>query len=204
MWKTGWAVALIVWASGAWAQQKGLDFSVSAAGVFNKTVTSNNGNISNSPTNSLAYIGSVRFHLTPKHAFEGTIGRTNNSQRFSVPPDTFRITTTVTEYTLAYVFSPISTQRWHPFFLGGAGGLHFSPGNVTIDTFPSSIGTATQTSLAFLYGLGTDYHVWRLVSVRLQYRGLIFKEPDFKVPSLFFTGARGHMAEPSAGIVLKF
>jgi hypothetical protein len=38
----------------------------------------------------------------------------------------------------------------------------------------------------------------------LQYRGLLYKAPDFRVPSLLFTGAKGHMAEPSAGIVLKF
>jgi opacity protein-like surface antigen len=203
--KTAWAVVVIVTATVASAQvQKRLDFSVSAAGVFNKTVSSSSANVSDSPTNSLAYSGSVRYHLTPKHAFEGTIGRTSNSQNFTVSPDTFRVTTTVTEYTIDYVFSPISTKRWQPFLLGGAGGLRFNPESVTIDTFPTSVGATTQTSLAFLYGLGTDYHVWRVLSVRLQYRGLIFKEPDFKVPALFFTGARGHMAEPSIGIVLRF
>jgi hypothetical protein len=31
----------------------------------------------------------------------------------------------------------------------------------------------------------------------------VYKAPDFKVQNLF-TGARGHMAEPSVGIVVKF
>ena len=203
--KTGWAVLLIAMAPLAAAQElKRFDLSVSAGGVFNKTVSSSNGNVSDSPTNSLAYFGSFRYHVAPKHAFEVSIGRSSNSQLFSIPPNTYRIATSVTQYTGAYVFSPFSTERWQPFLLAGAGGLHFYPGNVTIDTFPTSVGTVTQTSLAFLYGLGTDYHAWRLLSVRLQYRGFIFKEPDFKVPALFFTGARAHMAEPSVGIVFKF
>jgi hypothetical protein len=41
------------------------------------------------------------------------------------------------------------------------------------------------------------------VALRLQYRGLIYKAPDFNVQNLF-TGAKGHMAEPSVGIVVKF
>jgi opacity protein-like surface antigen len=205
MGKTGWAVLLITAASIASAQdQPRFDLSVGAAGVFNKTVSSSSGNIKDSPTNSLAYIGSFRYHVTHKHAFEFSVGRTSNSQNFSVSPNVYRISTSVTQFTGAYVFSPFSTAKWQPFLLAGAGGLHFYPGNVTIDTFPTSVGTATQTSLAFLYGFGTDYHVWRVVAVRLQYRGFIFKEPDFKVPALFFTGARTHIAEPSLGIVLKF
>jgi hypothetical protein len=43
-----------------------------------------------------------------------------------------------------------------------------------------------------------------MLALRLQYRGLLYKVPDFHVPSLFFTGAKGHMAEPSVGIVVKF
>ncbi len=41
------------------------------------------------------------------------------------------------------------------------------------------------------------------LALRLQYRGLVYKAPSFNVQNLF-TGARGHMAEPSVGIVVKF
>ena len=41
------------------------------------------------------------------------------------------------------------------------------------------------------------------LALRLQYRGLLYKAPDFKVQNLF-TGDQGHLAEPSAGIVIKF
>lgn len=204
--KAGLAITLFALACMASAQEQNrFDFSINGAGVFSKTATSSSGSsISDRPTKSVAYIGTFRYHLTAKHALEINIGHTRNSQIFSVPPDTFRITSAITEYSGAYVFSPFSRGRFQPFLLAGAGGLRFSPGNTYVNTFQASFGAAQQTSLAFLYGVGTDYRIWRIFAVRLQYRGLIYKNPDFKVPSLFFTGAKGHMAEPGVGIVLKF
>lgn len=203
--KAGLAITLVALACMAEAQEQNrFDFSINGAGVFTRTATSSNGSISDKPTKSVAYLGTFRFHMNAKHALEINIGHTRNSQMFSVPPDTFRIISSITEYSGAYVFSPSSRGKFQPFLLAGAGGLRFSPGNTYVDTFQASFGAAQQTSLAFLYGLGTDYRVWRIVAVRLQYRGLIYKNPDFKVPSLFFTGAKGHMAEPAAGLVFKF
>lgn len=181
-----------------------LDFSVSGAGVFSKTSSSSNGSVTDTPTKSLAYLGSVRYHFTRRHAIEGNVGHTVNSQIFSVPPDSFRVISTITEFSGAYVFTPFSGRKLDPFVFAGGGGLHFGAGNTYIDTFPASIGASSQTSLAFLYGGGADYHLrWKL-SLRLQYRGLVYKVPDFKVPASLFTGAKGHIAEPAAGIVVKF
>ena len=180
-----------------------VDVSISGAGVFSKTSSSNNQSVTNAPTNSVAYIGSVRYHFTCKHAVEGNIGHTVNSQIFSVPPDSFRVISSITEFSGAYVFSPCSRKRLQPFVFAGGGALRFSPGNTYIDTFPASFGAAQQTSLAFLYGGGADYRLWRKLALRLEYRGLIYKVPDFNLPFLF-TGAKGHLAEPTAGIVVKF
>jgi len=185
-------------------EQNRFDFSISGAGVFSKTATSSSQAVSDSPTTSVAYIGSFRFHFRPKHALEVNLGHTRNSQIFSVPPNSFRVLSSITEFTGDYVFAPFSAPKFKPFLFAGGGALHFSPGNTYVDTFQSSFGAASQTSLAFLYGAGVDYHVWRILAVRLQYRGLLYKVPDFRVPSLFFTGAKGHMAEPSVGIVVKF
>ena len=75
--------------------------------------------------------------------------------------------------------------------------------------------SSQQTKPAFLYGGGFDYRIFSILPVirkstlskhlalRLEYRGLVYKAPDFNVQNLF-TGARGHLAEPSAGIVVKF
>jgi opacity protein-like surface antigen len=180
-----------------------LEVGINGAGVFSKTSTSYNGAVTQKPTNSVAIFGSVRFRFSPKHGIEGNIGHTMNSQIFVRPPDAYRVQTGVTEYTLAYVFTPFNTARLEPFLLGGAGPLKFNPDTTYIDGFQSSFGAVSRTQLAFLYGGGADYRLWRRLALRLQYRGLIYKPPDFGVGTLF-TGARGHMAEPSVGIVAKF
>src|SRR5579864_1294899 len=195
-------LALACIASGQ--EQNRFDFSINGAGVFSKTATSSSGNVTDKPTKSVAYIGSFRFHYRPKHAFEVNVGRTRNSQIFSVPPNSFRVLSSITEFTGDYVFTPFSARKFQPFLFAGGGALHFTPGNTYVDTFQSSFGAASQTSLAFLYGAGMDYSLWRMLALRLQYRGLLYKVPDFHVPSLFFTGAKGHMAELSVGIVVKF
>lgn len=198
---------LLVWASlasAALAQDfQRIELSVNAAGVFSKTTKSTNGVVSNTPTNSLAITGSVRYHFTRMHSLELSFGHSNNSQVFDVPPNSYRIATSIAEFSGAYVFSPFATKKWEPFVLGGVGGLRFSPGNTYIDGFQAALGAVQQTSLAFLYGGGADYHLWRQLKLRLEYRGFLYKSPDFNVEPLF-TGARGHIAEPSIGLAVRF
>ena len=199
------AVALLVLIGAAAAQVRTrFDLSVSGAGVFSKTTSSPNGVVKDSPTDSFAVFGTVRYHFNHLHAVELNLGHTRNSQIFTVPPDTYRIITDIFEYSGAYVLTPFATKKWQPFLFGGAGGLHFGVGNTYIDTIQVSLGTSSQTALAFLYGGGTDYRLLSHLSLRLQYRGLMYKNPDFGAPARFYTGARGHLAEPAAGLVFKF
>ena len=188
----------------AQAQDDGrFDFAVNYSGVFSKTVTSSNRVVSDKPTTSGGLLISFRYHGNRMHGLELNVGHTSNAQIFTISPDTYRVQASIIEYSGAYVFSPFASDRVRPFLLAGAGGLRFDPGNTYIDGTSASFGAAKQTSLAFLYGAGLDYHLWRALGLRLQYRGLIYKNPDFKVSRLF-TSAKGHMAEPSAGIVFRF
>ena len=197
------AVVLAIAAAAANAQ-KGIDLAISGAGVFSKTTASTSGSITNSPTTSVAFIGSARYHFAKHHAVELNLGHTRNSQIFSVPPDTYRVITGIGELSAAYVFTPLQGTRFQPFLLAGGGALRFSVGNTYIDTIQQNLGANSATTLAFLYGGGTDYHLWKFLSLRLQYRGLVYRSPDFGVPGRFFTGTRGHLAEPSVGLVVKF
>jgi hypothetical protein len=205
--RAGLAIAtLLVWTSlapGAGAQDfERIALSVSGAGVFSKTTKSTNGLVSNTPTNSVAVFGSVQYHFTPLHSLEATFGHTNNSQVFVVPPNSYRVATAITEYSGAYVFTPWATKKWQPFLLGGLGGLRFNPGNTYINGFQAPLGAVGQTALALVYGGGADHRLWRRLYLRLQYRGYIYKSPDFNVQPLF-TGARGHLAQPSIGLAFK-
>lgn len=203
--RAGLAIAsLVVCTSLASAQElQRFELSLNGAGVFSRTTTSSNGVVIDRPTKSLEIFGTVQYRFTPKHSLELNIGHTNNSQIFTLPPDSFRISSAITEYTGAYLLTPFTMKRLEPFLLAGAGGLRFKPGNSYIDGFQAPFGAAQQTSLAFVYGGGADYRLWRRLILKLQYRGFIYKVPDFKVQSLF-TGARGHMAEPSLGLAVKF
>ena len=197
------AVVLTIAATAAYAQ-KGIDLAISGAGVFSKTTSSASGGVTDTPTKSVAVIGSVRYHFANHHAVELNLGHTSNSQIFSVPPDTYRVRTSIGEYSAAYVYTPMQGKRFQPFLLAGGGALKFSVGNTYIDSIQNFLGAKSTTTLAVLYGAGTDYQLWKFLALRLQYRGLIYRNPDYGVPSRFYTGARGHMAEPSVGIVVKF
>ena len=199
------AVAVVLATAAAAAHaQKGIEAGLSGAGVWSKSTNSSTGTISDSPTKSVAIFGTVGYHFNKHHAIQLNLGHTNNSQIFSVAPDTYRVMTGILEYTGAYVFSPFQSKHFEPFLLAGGGGLRFTVGNTYIDSVQATLGANSRTSLAFLYGVGTDYKIFSHLGLRLQYRGLIYRNPDYGVPSLFYTGAKGHMAEPSVGLVVKF
>jgi opacity protein-like surface antigen len=179
------------------------DASVAYGAAFSKTSSNALNGVTVSPTNGGMILGTFRFRFNRTHGIEANIGRIKNSQIYILGTNDYRVQGTVTEYSGAYVFSPFHFQKLEPFVLTGGGALRFNPGNQFIDGNLSPFGAAQQTSMAFLYGGGVDYRVWKRIGLRLQYRGLIYKEPTFHLTQ-FFTGARGHIAEPSVGIVFNF
>lgn len=168
-----------------------------------KTSESFGNTVSLKPTSSGVFLFTVRRRFTAHHALAFNIGHTSNSQVYQTQPLVFRVQTGITEYSGTYSFSAFQTARIEPFVFGGAGILRFNPGNTYINGVQTVFGASSQNKLVFPYGAGLDYRVWRVIAVRLQYRGLIYKAPDFHIANLV-TGATGHMAEADAGIVLKF
>jgi outer membrane immunogenic protein len=186
------------------AQDDGhFSLGVGYTGVFSKTSASSTNSTSLKPTTSGGVLGTFRYQFNHRNGIEVNIGHTNNSQVFTIPPDTFRVGTGITEFSADYVLSPFHGKRLNPFFLAGGGMLRFSAGSQYIDDSLSAFGAKNQTAPAGLYGGGVEYHLWRLLTLRVQYRGLIYRAPDFSQTRLF-TGAYGHMAEPTAGLVIKF
>jgi hypothetical protein len=213
--KAGFAAALLILTSMSMAQDHRFDVSVGGAGVFSKQSSGNNTVLT--PTNSGAYLITGRYRFTAKSSIELNYVHTSNSQIYSTPPLIYRINNTIREYSGAYVFSFHQTEKLEAFVFGGAAALVFYPAysSNTVNGVQTYLPALTQTQPAFLYGAGVDYPFFTKVPLirrfslteklifRLQYRGLVYKAPDFSVQNLF-TGARGHMAEPSVGIVVKF
>ena len=67
----------------------------------------------------------------------------------------------------------------------------------------SSPGVDSQTRPTFVYGAGIDFPVFSRFSVRVEYRGLAYKTPDFNVSGLR-TNAFGFLSEPSVGVAYRF
>jgi opacity protein-like surface antigen len=184
------------------AQENRYDVSLGATAVFSKKSTGNATELV--PTDSGAFLATARMRFTNHSSLALNYARTKNSQIYNTTPFTYRVPVTISEFSGAYVFSFMQSERLEPFVFGGAAGLSFYATSSYADTTTQApIGETRQTQPALLYGAGADYRVWHRIAVRLQYRGLFYKAPDFKGPN-FFTGARGHLAEPGVGVVLKF
>jgi opacity protein-like surface antigen len=194
--------ALLLLTSAAVAQDGGRwEVSLSDGAAFSKQTSGNN--IVLAPTQNNVFVAGVRLLLPAKSALEVDFGRAKNSQKYATGGLDYRIQSTIVEFSGAYVFRPFETKKLRPFAMVGMAGLVFTPNATLIDETPQSLGAGRQIRSAVLYGGGVDYHLYSLLSVRLQYRGLVYSTPDFKVPNLF-TGGRGHMAEPSIGLVVRF
>jgi len=216
--KAGSALAVLLFLSSlSFGQDGRYDFSLNGSAIFTKQ--SNGNGITQRATNGAGGLATIRMKFKPKHSVIFNYGRAKNSQVYHTI-DNFHVLDNISEYTGAYVFSPFRKGKFDPFVLVGGGLLTFSPRTTWVffpplaNNIPNNIqvnfGAVKQRELAVLYGFGTDYRLrWRF-ALRLQYRGLFYREPDFKVDASsgsslsFFTGARGHMAEPSIGLVFKF
>jgi len=195
------AAALFLCASVSLAQESRSEVSASVTGNFTKESDGNG--IAQTPSQSAGFLANYRFALSPRSAVELNYGYTRNDQNYNFGIPFFgssSIQANVHEATAAYVLAPQAIGRLKPFLLAGGGALIFNPTNTFGNSF---IGAETQAKGAFLYGAGLDYKLVSGIALRLQYRGLVYKAPDFNVPG-FSTGSWGHMAEPTAGIVFRF
>jgi opacity protein-like surface antigen len=86
-------------------------------------------------------------------------------------------------------------KKVRPFALAGGGGIIFNPQDA------KSI--ETQARGAFVYGGGADVPITKHVALRAEYRGLVYKAPDFDRSDLK-TDKFPHSAVPSAGLVFTF
>lgn len=200
--RAAWAVVSVLFLTGlAIGQDERFDFGLSGPAVFSQSTRGNG--ITYAPTQSGGFLATIGAKVSAHGAVAFNYGRTKNSQIYNTPTLPVRVKGTVTEFSAAYIFRFRPEAKISPFVLGGLGALVFAPNDTLIDNTPTPIGAVRRSSLAGLYGGGVDYHVYSMISLRLQYRGLVYKTPDYNV-NFLFTDTRGHMAEPSVGVVVRF
>ena len=197
---SGFTVLLLL-ASAVMAQEGEHRNEVSGQIIGFFTKDSQGNGVSQHSTDTGGLLTGYRFYFNHWLGADASYGYTRNTQNNTTADGAFNVHSNIHQTTGALVLgAPVSSARLRPYGLVGGGVLTFDPSG-DIGGFVS--GASTQSKAAFLYGGGVDFKLSKLISLRAEYRGLVYKRPDFDVSSLN-SDATTHTAQPSAGIVFHF
>jgi opacity protein-like surface antigen len=182
------------------AQEDRSEISLQGTGIFTKDTTGND--TLQRGTETGGFLVGYRYHLNRWLAAEAVYGYNRNTQEFFAPSGLSRIDSNIHQATGGFVVSlpTIRRLRLSPYVLAEGGALVFDPTNNRFGTVP---GAQRQSVGAFVYGGGADFPIVRHLSLRAEYRGLVYNTPDFGFRNLN-TNTITHAAQPSAGIVFQF
>ena len=185
----------------AMAQEIRSEVSVQGTGIFTKE--SNSQGVRESATDTGGVLAGYRYHINRWLSAEAVYGWNRNTQEFTSAAGSGRVEADVHQATGGFVLNvPVPRKfKVHPYVLAEGGALVFHP-TLASGTIP---GVSQQAVGTFVYGGGFDYPVpaLRHVSLRMEYRGLVYKAPDFGLAQLH-TDTWTHTAQPSAGLVYRF
>ena len=179
------------------AQQIRSEISVQGTGFFTKD--SNGNGIKNTATETGGLLAGYRYNITRWLAAEANYGYDRNTQGY-IGSTSGRVQSYIHQITGSAVVKLPGFARVQPYALAGGGGLIFDPTGNAGGTFA---GATSEPRGTFLYGGGADYAFTRHLSLRVEYRGYVYKSPSFNLAS-HKTDAWTHIAQPSAGIVYRF
>jgi outer membrane immunogenic protein len=154
---------------------------------------------SNSATKSGGFLVGYSYQFNRWAGAEGNYGYSRNSQNYLGSFGSSSLQSDIHEFTGAFVAHiPVHIRNVRPYGLAGAGALLFDPtDNVVVN------GAGRQTKATFVYGGGVNFDVTHNFGVRAEYRGLVFKTPDFTVDALNLDKVT-HLAQPSIGFFIRF
>jgi opacity protein-like surface antigen len=182
------------------AQESRSEISLQGTGFFTKD-SSGNGTLQRG-TETGGFLVGYRYHFNRWLAAEAVYGYDRNTQQYFAPAGFSRVQANVHQATGGLVFNLPAPRRlgFSPYVLAEGGALVFDPTN---NNFGSVPGAQRQTTGVFSYGAGADFPIIRHVSLRAEYRGLVYSTPDFGLRNLN-TNTVTHTAQPSAGLVFRF
>jgi opacity protein-like surface antigen len=184
---------------GVTAQENRSEISLQGTGFF--TRDSNGQGISRTTSDTGGFMLGYRYHFNRWLSAEGNYGYDRNTQKYFSGFAESRVQANVHTVTADLAVNlPLPTRRVSTYVLAGGGSLIFDP---TGNRGGFISGADNQGRGAFLYGAGADYVLSRHFSLRAEYRGFVYKNPDFGLTALN-TDSWTHTAQPSAGIVFRF
>ena len=173
------------------------EVSVEGTGFF--TNDSSGRGVLNSATNTGGLLVGYRYNLKRWFAVEANYGYDRNTQMY-FGSTLARVQSDIHQFTGSAVVKLPGLGRFQPYALAGGGALVFEPTGNAGGVFAGANQEARGT---FLYGLGADYVVARHLSLRAEYRGLVYKAPDFSLAGLN-TDSWTNISQPAVGIVFRF
>jgi opacity protein-like surface antigen len=171
--------------------------SIQGTGLVTKSTDSNGSRYDT--TKSGGFLLGYSYQFNSWAGVEGNYGYTRNTQNYSAQSGTSSLQSDVHEVTGSFVAHlPTKVHGVRPYALVGGGAVVFDP---TTKYFVS--GSQSQTRGAFVYGAGVNFDVARNFGIRAEYRGLVYKAPDFSIDKLNVDSFT-HLAQPSAGFFFRF
>ena len=182
------------------AQEQRSEIAVQGTGFFTKDASGQG--VSQHATDTGGFLVSYRYWFSRWVGAQADYGYDRNTQQFLSGPSLSEVQANIHQVIGGFVFGlpHPSFLRISPYALAEGGALVFDPTGNLGGSVP---GTDVQSRGTFVYGAGANVPLTRHFSLRAEYRGLVYNEPDFGVRRL---GADTwtHVAQPSAGIVFRF
>jgi len=176
-----------------WAQEPRHEVTIQGSGLFPKETTESG--ITSKPTYSGGFLAGYRFNVNKWLAVEGNYDYFRNSQKYLDSGGSALVNTNVHAITGLAVFKIPTSAFVKPYALAGGGAMIFDPRDAN--------SLSQQTRGTFVYGGGADVPLMKHVALRGEYRGFVYKVPNFEVNQLRMDKFT-HAAVPSAGLVFIF
>ena len=192
--------ALLMFISGFVAQARAQSFlknsEASFSGFWQDTPSVTGNGVTVSTTHSIGGQAAFRHSYHWWLGFEGSYNYSRYSEHYSVHP--FAVQHNTHEFAASYLVSTPSVLGFRPFALGGVSAVVFSP------SLNGGQNVSWQARPGVNFGVGIEHGlVTSHFGVRVQYRGVYYKTPDFGEPQLS-TGKMRLTSEPMAGVYLRF
>ena len=194
------AAAILLFSTAAFAQvEQPSQVTVQGIGLFTKNSTSDTTSTSHQATDAGGFLVGYSYQFNRWIGAEGNYGYSRNNQNYLGSFVQSSIRSNIHEVTGSFVAHlPVRASHVRPYALAGAGALIFDPRD---DVFTT--GAQRQTKATFVYGGGVNFDVAHGFGVRTEYRGLVYKTPDFGTPQLNLDKVT-HLAQPSVGFFFRF
>ena len=182
------------------AQESRQDVSISGSVLVEPWVTSTT-DVSAGAKRAIGGLASYRFMLTPRGALEANYGFEQNNILYKGPTflNGYKVNVRNQEITAAYVYN-FTFRKFNPFVEGGGGALLWQSLRNEATT---TLDLKNQTTIVGLYGAGVAYELSPSFDIRLEYRGILSKVPNFG-DTLLNTNKYYNIYNPVIGVAYHF